>query len=328
MYASNNQIVNNDIATFQSKVHDVLASNQKKIGVDEIVTVVMKSDTGELLTVDSSNAVAPYKSIQQITESNAIKYIYSPSKILFPVIFALNYDTFNPTGKKVSADFFTASKVTNTAIDRLRDDLPNESWAKKQPEVQMTKKLTPIDIHSGIQKFGYVQSIGLKERDIKIGSMVSLIDIEKPANRASIALGYGMKASLMQNVKAYSVFNNDGNMINPRLYGVAVKKDEKRQVINASTSYFIFAHLKNEIKNDFTEFNDSSIEISGYRSLSTEYGNNSDQNKTHATFIINVRDGKNKFTIGVSAFNLKKPEEQGSASLVGVTKEIIKAMAE
>lgn len=325
VYASNNQAANNDVATFQSKVHNTLAYYQKKLGVDEIVAVVMKSDTGELLTVDSSNAVTPYKSIQQMSQSNAIKYTYSPSKVLFPVIFALNYDIFNPIGTKVSLDFFTGSKVTNTAIDRLRDDVSNEAWVKSQSEVQMTKKLTPMDIHLGLLKFGYSQPIGLSEKDTKLGSMISLIDMENPNRRATIPLGYGVQASLMQNVKAYSVFNNDGDMVNPRLYGVAVKKDEKRQVINASTSYFIFAHLQNKVKNDFTDFNASGFQISGYRNLSV---NNDDLKKTHATFIVNIDDGKNKFTIGVSAFNLKNPEEQGSAWLIGVVREIIKAMVE
>ena len=79
----------------------------------------------------------------------------------------------------------------------------------------------------------------------RAGSIPHSSKLNNEIYKATCSYGYGMRANLMQLIRAYSVFNNNGRMVTPKIVSnfidargneILIEDKEQIQVIKSSTA--------------------------------------------------------------------------------------------
>ena len=82
---------------------------------------------------------------------------------------------------------------------------------------QLSQKLSGYEFYEGLKGFGLTQKSTPDLIYERTGSIPSPKRLENKIYKATCAYGYGMRANLMQLLRAYSAFNNNGLMVYPKL---------------------------------------------------------------------------------------------------------------
>ncbi len=209
----------------QKILENALDQQAKILEAKEIVVAVMNSETGEILTLASSNRFNPdliEKKDYGALNISAVEYIYEPGSVLKPVAFALllkankvnPYDIVNvhggsyKLGNKVIKDTHKADKLT-------AEDVIVES--SNIGTALLAQKFDAVEFYQGLKDFGFSLRSGVDLPFENPGIIPAMNRFNSPIYKATVAYGYGMNATFMQILKAYSVFNNNGRISTPRL---------------------------------------------------------------------------------------------------------------
>jgi cell division protein FtsI (penicillin-binding protein 3) len=195
-------------------------------GAEEVIAAVMRSETGEVLAIASSERYDPAHIEQKDVSALNPKfseYQYEVGSIVKPLTLAIALDlkrvtpdtqieTFNgrmKIGKRrtiTDDDPFPFLSVTDIIVHSSNIGISQISW-----------KLTGAEFRSGLLKFGLSQPSGIDlSRDLP-GKVKPLKLLQNKMHRANQSYGYGMHATFAQMLKAYSAFNNDGKAMTPRI---------------------------------------------------------------------------------------------------------------
>lgn len=247
----------------QRNVEMTLDKHHQELLADEIITTVMNSKTGEILTLASSNRFHPNKITSKDYPNlnvNAIEYQFEPGSVLKPVSVSLALDL-----KRVKiTDRFSAynNGTPNSKGEYPRGAYPFGRFKIKDDHeftknilsiediimyssnigtLQIAQKMSSAEFSKGLKDFGFTQKTGIDLPYEKIGILPSVATMaigEKQGRdniyKATVSYGQGMTATFMQLIKAYSAFNNKGVLVTPKIVNKLIK--EGGQEVNITTS--------------------------------------------------------------------------------------------
>ena len=311
---------------FQIKIEKMLDKMKKELRAKEVMIAIMDSRTGRILAMASSNRYFP-KAIKRSDypslNSNMIEYSFEPGSVLKPITFALllehklinPYDLVNGhngryrMGRKVITDehrfdWLSAENVivysSNIGIAQLAQKLSGYEFNTGLKAFEFGKKSTPDLIY---ERTGYIPTPKRLENEIY---------------KATCAYGYGIRVNLMQLMRAYDVFNNNGKMVYPRIVdsfiderGETKKLDplDVKQVISSATAQRVKKILVKTVnKGTGQKAITPGLEIGGKTGTAHIVENGRYVRKYNTAFMGFANDKKHRYTIGVVVIQPKKSQ--------------------
>ncbi len=352
----------------QKNIEMTLDSYKQKLTADEIIVAVMESRTGKVITMASSNRFNPEQIKKEDIPSlnvNAIEYQFEPGSVIKPLSISLAIDknlvkknesfpAYNSGGGRNSAGEYPkgAYKIGRFTIKDDHQFTKNYlslddivMFSSNIGTLQIAQRLTGPEFFEGMKRFGFTRKTGIDLPYEKKGVMpkiwqFSAGDKDKKDNvfKATVSFGQGMTSTFIQLLKAYTVFNNDGNMITPHIvshltYDNTKYKpydDKPEKIVSKQTADLMKKLLVRTVEEGTGRAaRIEGLEIGGKTGTAQIARGGKYLKKYISSFIGFVNDEKgNSYTIGVTVMN---PNSTGkywyyyyaSWSAVPVFKEIV-----
>ena len=322
----------------QTNLERMLKYMKTLFDADEIIAGVMESKTGKVLALASSNPYDLHKIMHK--EMPPLKqkfsaYPYEPGSVMNPITLALALDSevvtpntrFNTYNGEMTIgegqwitddDKFESLTATDIIVHSSNIGISEISW-----------KLTGKKFREGLVKFGFSKQSGIDLASDSPGDIKALHFLDNKMHRANTSFGYGMQTTFTQLLKAYSVFNNAGVMVTPKLT-MSNNKDVK-QVVSKKTANQIHDILKDVVKRGFgVKAQYEGLEIGGKTGTAHIAKNGRYVREYHSSFYGFANDKMgNKYTIGVLVIRAKKKYKYfASQSAVPTFKNVVEILVE
>jgi cell division protein FtsI (penicillin-binding protein 3) len=359
----------------QKNIEIILDIYKNKLEAKEILASVMDSRTGKVLALATSNRFNPEHIKQKEIDDghlsvNATAYPFEPGSVIKPLIVALLLDRNKiKKGELVNA-FNKGSKNKNGLypcgtykIGRwpINDEHQfTKKWLTLDDIIvhssnigilQLAQRLTGSEFYYGLRSFGLTKKTGIDLPFERKGSIHSISQYKISENskhnkdniyKATDSYGQGITTTFMQILKAYSVFNNNGKMVTPKLVNNIQDLNKKEfinsnkpiQIIKRSTAYKIKRLLiKTVQKGTGMGAKTKNIEVGGKTGTANMSEGTAGYSTTKyiSSFFGFANGKKQKYTIGVT---VREPASKGkynyyaSKSAVPVFKEIVTALVQ
>ena len=329
----------------QIKMERMLDKMKKNLTVKEIMIVIMNSTNGEIYTMASSNRYLP-KNIKRSDypslNSGMIEYSFEPGSVIKPITFSLllekklisPYDLINghngryKMGRKVITDEhkFNWLSAENVIV-----------YSSNIGMAQLSQKLSGYEFYEGLKRFGFTEKSTPDLIYEKRGSIPTPKRLEKKIYKATCSYGYGMQSNLMQLLRAYSAFNNNGRMVYPRLVESFIDEyhresklpyKEQVQAISSTTAKRVQKILiKTVNKGTGKKALTPGLVIGGKTGTAHIVEKGEYVHKYNTAFIGFANDAKRKYSIGVIVVQPQK-SHYASQTAVPVFKKAIEIMIE
>ncbi|MDD3344430.1 MAG: penicillin-binding protein 2, partial [Sulfurospirillaceae bacterium] len=331
----------------QKIIENVLDKHQKTLEAKEVLVAILNSETGEIITLATSNRFNPDNILKKdygALNVSAIEYIYEPGSVMKSITFALllkankinPYDIINiyggsyQLGKKTIKDTHKADKLS--AEDII-------VYSSNVGIAQIAQKLDPVEFYQGLKDFGFSLPSGVDLPFENAGVIPALNKFNSPIYKATVGYGYGMNGTFMQVLKAYNVFNNNGRIMAPTLVKKLVssagqeiypQRDPEVQIIPVAVAKRMQKILMKVVEQGTgmgTKI--EGLEIGG-KTGTAHIAEDGEYVKVYnSSFFGFANDKKNKYTIGVLVREAKKKYAYFAAqSAVPVFKEVIEKLVE
>ena len=303
--------------SLQIKIEKMLSQMKKEIGAKQIMCAIMDIKTTNILALASSNRYLPKdikRSDYSSLNSAMIEYSFEPGSVLKPVVLSLlldrnrvnPYDLVNgyngrfKLGKKIIRDEhrFDWLSVEDVIIHSSNIGI-----------VQLGRKLSSVEFYEGLKDFGFSRKSTYDLIYEKIGSIPSIKLIDNEVYKGTLSYGYGMHANLMQLLRAYSVFNNNGKIVYPRIVDsfidtnnkeIKIPKRQEIQVIKQTTAKKMKDILiKTVNKGTGQKTKIKGLTIGGKTGTAHIVENSQYVDKYNTAFMGFADDKTHKYTIGV-----------------------------
>jgi len=329
----------------QQQIETMLDTSKEKYEADEVLAMVMKSNSGKVLAMASSNRYDPNNITKKDIPSmypKFTRYPYEPGSVLKPLslAIALNHKRVTPQtqinthngrmhlNEKVFINDdkkFASMTVTDIIVHSSNVGISQIAWM-----------LTGKEFHDGLLSFGLSRLSGIDLLKEEAGILKDANLMKNKMYRANSSYGYGMLISFVQLLKAYSVFDNDGISVTPQLVdyieddkGIQLVKSKKQYAINKESAYEIHQILKEVVKRG-TGINAqyAGLEIGGKTGTAYISKNGKYVREFHSSFYGFANDDKgHKYTIGVMIIRAKAPNmHYASQSAVPVFGNIVEQL--
>lgn len=332
----------------QKIIERILDEKKAELDAKEIIVGVMKSDTGEMLALATSNRYDPdniRRSDYPSLNASALEYIYEPGSVMKSITFALllregkvnPYDLVRTYGGKYKLGRYL-----------IRDTHESGEWISAEDvivyssnigTVQLAQKLDPVEFYQGLKDFGFTEKSGIDLPYEATGSIPPLQKFNSETYKGTVGYGYGMQANFLQIMKAYNVFNNKGRMVTPYI-GVYfqtsdgkrynVPKPEESQVLPISIAKRMRGILMKAVrKGTGTRARTEGLEIGGKTGTAHISVKGKYERIYNSSFMGFANDKEHRFTIGVLVREPKKKYHYfASLSAVPVFKAVVDHMVE
>ncbi|MBU1659299.1 penicillin-binding protein 2 [bacterium] len=319
--------------TLQIKIEKMLDVMKADIGAKEVTIAVMNSENGNVIALASSNRFLPKdirRSDYDSLNSAMIEYSFEPGSVIKTITFALLLDKglINPydlvnghngrfqIGKKIITDEhkFDWLSAENVVIHSSNIGI-----------AQLAQKLSGSDFYEGLVHFGLTTKSTNDLIYEKIGSVPSAVRLNNEIYKATASYGYGMHVNLMQIMRAYSAFNNNGRMVSPRIVHSLIDEykremilpfEESVQVIKSSTATRMQSILIKTV-NEGTgiKAKTEGLIVGGKTGTAHMVEKGRYVNKYNTTFAGFANDATSKYTIGVVAIEPTKSQFAAQTSV-------------
>ena len=339
-----------NIAVGLQKALEALLDNAKKEhDAKEIVACIMEAKTGKILSIATSNRYDPdnirrrdYPSLNVA----AAEYTYEPGSVMKPITFALLLKHHKVNPMEVVRTYNGRYKLGRKVIT----DEHKEAWMSAENVIvyssnigiaQLAQRLDGVDFTEGLKDFGFTQKTGIDLPYEHTGIMPHVTQMESEIYKATVGYGYGMRATLLQLIRAYNVFNNRGRLVEPKIvadivdpmgkhYDVPVN-EPPRQVIPPATAYKMQKILEKVVKKGTgTKAQVQGIQVGGKTGTAHIASRRGGYAKLYnSSFIGFANDKTHRYTIGVLVREAKKPYHYFAAmSAVPIFRQIVELMIE
>ena len=220
-------VVSSLYADLSGEIAGVLKHSREDFQAAKIMIGIMDAKTGKILTVNIED--------KNGTENDAtfFNYTYEPGAVIMPFALSIALD-------KGVVDINTHLKEYDSAampIDEgrwIKDSVKISpmtlsnilSYSSNIGAAQIALKTSAKTLKKGLESFGFSQKSGIDVDMEAKGYVKESKVLEQKVNRVAISIGYGILATPIQLMKAYSVFVNEGDMLTPYLH---TKKEQKRK---------------------------------------------------------------------------------------------------
>lgn len=221
----------------QKNIEFVLDSYKKKFQAKEIIVGIINPKSGEILSLASSNRFNPENKNLKNLNSTAIKYPYEMGSVIKPIVFA-NYLELNKLDINETIETYGGVyKLTKTTIrDSHRSNFLKADeiliYSSNVGMAVVSKRLSKKELRDGFLNFGFSQKSGIDMPYEQIGVLPQIrqLNAEKDLSY-TLSYGYGISATFMQILRAYTAFNNDGIIKAPKLISY-LQRDDKKFILN------------------------------------------------------------------------------------------------
>jgi cell division protein FtsI (penicillin-binding protein 3) len=337
-------IVLNIPLRLQLDIENMLLKYKYEFQAQEIIASIIDTKTGKVLVLATSNRFDSSNIRQKdypLLNPRYVEHLFEPGSVIKPIVIAklfedklidLNTIVSGHNGKfrlnnKVITDehiqdYFSASQAisqsSNIAMAQFGLKLKSEEFSKYMHLVGLGE-LSNIDL--SYEKKGIVPTATRLDNDI---------------NKATLAYGYGLSVNFMQLLKAYSMFDNDGNIVTPKIvdYIIDSKKEpifikkEIKKVISKDTAKKVRKMLINTVKSGTARvIQTQGVEI-GAKTGTAQVFKDGKYAKEYISSVFGfVNDSNKSYTIGVTTFFPKKNYFASSTS-AKVFKSIVDKLIE
>ena len=312
--------------TLQDSIIGILDREKENLQADEILAAVMHSGTGKVLAMASSSRNEPAENNENGLFSFNPKftaYAYEPGPVIMPLTLAialeqqqLDPDTFLKTyngklevgnGMIVDHEAFPSLNVTDIVVHSSNIGIAQISWM-----------LSGEEFRDGLQNFGLGSPSGIGLSPDLPGQIKSVDLLNNKLHRANTAYGYGIEATFVQLLKAYSAFNNDGIIVTPRIidhytdssgnYHTLKRNTDTQRVISIETARQIHDILtKVTTRGTGVKAAIPGLEIGGKTGTAHIRKNGKETKEYNSSFYGFANDDAGgKYTIGVLVINAQK----------------------
>lgn len=320
----------------------VLDKFKKKLFADEIIVTIMESHTGKIITMASSNRFNPQRIKQKDIPSlnvKAVEYPFEPGSIMKPlsislvmdknrikrneIFYAFNKGKANKKGKFPRGKY-KLGKYTIGDDHKFKKKYISLNdiviYSSNIGTLQIAQRLSGAEFFEGMKRFGFTRKTGIDLPYEKKGKMpkvwqFSANDKKKEDNvfKATVSYGQGITTTSIQNLKAYSVFNNDGYMVTPKIVDYLIHNDKryepydekKEKIISKKTALKMKKMLINTVEEGTGKAAKIDGLIIGGKTGTAQIARKGKYLKKYISSFFgfaNDTDG-NSYTIGVTVFN-------------------------
>lgn len=331
----------------QKVVEDILDKYKKELDAEEIVVGIMHSKSGALLSLATSNRYDPNlikRSDYASLNPTAIEYTYEPGSVMKSITFALllKADKVNPYDLvRIFGGKYMLGKT-------MIHDTHEYEWLSAEDVIvhssnvgiaQLAQKLDSIEFYQGLKEFGFSIKTNIDLPYENVGFIPPLYKFRSETYKGTVGYGYGMKATFMQVLKAYNVFNNNGRMVTPYVVSYFKSEDGKKypiyrndekEVIPVSVAKRMQSILIKTVQKGTGENAKVDGLIIGGKTGTAQIPEDGEYiRKYNSSFFGFANDKDNKFTIGVLVRDPKKKYHYfASLSAAPIFKEIALRLVE
>lgn len=331
--------------SFQIRIEKMLDAMKEDLQAREVMITIMNSANGKVITMASSNRFLP-KAIQKSDypslNSSMIEYSFEPGSVIKTVTFALlldkglvnPYDLVNghngryKIGRKVITDEhkFDWLSAEDTIV-----------YSSNVGIAQLAQKLSGGEFNQGLINFGFSKASTPDLVYERSGSIPSTMQLNNEIYKATCSYGYGMRVNLMQLIRAYSAFNNNGRMVTPKIINsfidnhrreITIPNEEQIQVIKSSTAHRMKSILiKTVNEGTGVKAKTEGLEVGGKTGTAHIVEDGKYVNEYNTAFIGFANDEESRYTIGVIVIRPKK-SQFAAQTAVPVFKNALDIMVE
>ena len=341
-------ILTNINLKLQKSVEQILTKQKIVVGDEDtqIIAAVMESNSGKLLAVASSRRYNPKRKIVKNLTISAIREVYEPGSVIKPIFFSL----------LLSQNKVKLQEIINTHNGRIR--LRNGKVVKDEHRypflsaknvivhssnvgmTELSTRANPLKIADGFKRFGFSKKSGVDLSFELSGSIPEVVDMQNSVIMANLSYGYRMRANFFQLLSAYSVFNNGGYRVTPKIASIKVTTKNKREWIEAVKpervlSKTVAEKMHSVLSSVVTSGTGKAtyidgLDIGGKTGTAQIAQRGVYVKKYNSSFYGFANDARHRFTIGVVVF---RPRSEGfvhfaSQSAVPTFKMIVESMIE
>ncbi len=238
--------------------------------------LIMNAKSGEILAMVSYPTFNPNSPNRVIERNKVVDDFFEPGSLIKPITVAgalklglVRKDSIIDTNPGfITLSGYKRSEAGGKNFGRIS---PSETISKSSQVgiAQIAIKFSSSEMRDNLGQFGFGKKLKMQWVNNYSGKIIDnprLYDIDK----ASLGYGYSLTSNSLQIARAYSVFANEGVMIEPRI--LSDIKSERVRVISKSTASFILDSLRMTVL-DGTASNlkDEKIEIAGKTGTSEKY---------------------------------------------------------
>jgi len=215
-------------SSLQKQVKAMTLEMKEEFKSKSISIAIMDSFTGELLSLTGSDC----NTTKEFPKNSIANFSYEPGFIMAPFVFSLALEKhlitpFNLINGHQGHYQFQGK----TIIDAHKFDYVSAAnvivYSSSIGMVQIAQKLTGKDYYHGLFSFGFTQQATPDFTNENIGSIPDANNLTK----AMASYGYGIKVNLLQLLKAYNLFNNNGKLVTPYII-VKGSRAESRKILS------------------------------------------------------------------------------------------------
>lgn len=335
----------NIIASLQVRIERMLDNMKKKLEAKEIMLAIMETSTGKIISLASSNRYLPKDIRKQdypSLNSGVVEYSFEPGSVIKTITFALLLDKklVNPY------DLVNGHNGRYRIGNKVITDEHDFDWLSAENVIvhssnigiaQLAQKMSAIDFYEGLKEFGFSKKSTPDLIYEKRGSVPSVTRLNSEIYKATCSYGYGMQANLMQLIRAYSVFDNNGKIITPQIVDsfinelgevTKIPQIEQTQVISPSTAQRVKRILVKTVnKGTGAKTRTKGLEVGGKTGTAHKVEKGQYVNKYNTAFLGFVNDKRKKYTMGVIVVEPKK-SQFAAQTAVPVYKKAIDIMVD
>ena len=324
------------------KMHALAVETAGRHEAREVMIAVMDSETGDVISlIDHTD---PASGIDRKRAGfSPLQYTFEPGSVMKTIVYALLIDK----GRVHPYDVMNAHQGTYEISGKMITDKHKFDYISAENAIvhssnvvmaQMAQRLEGDEFHNGLKAFGFTQPSSISIKKEHTGVIPSSTHLSTETYKAVVSYGYGFRVNLMQLMRAYSAFNNDGKMIRPKIplraydnYTIErsdVLFEKSVPVINRSAAELVKAALIKCVETGTGNLAMTpGLEIGGKTGTACIAENGRFVEKYHSSFVGFANDPEHRYMIGVLIVE-PKIDYYASISAVPLFKKVVDAMVD
>ena len=255
-----------------NELKDTISTSKAKGGS----ALIMNANSGEILAMVSYPTFNPNSPDRVIERNKVIDDFFEPGSLIKPITVAgalqlghIQKDSIiNTNPGFITLSGFKRSEAGGKNFGRIN---PSETISKSS-QVGIAKiaiKFSSIEMRENLNQFGFGQDLKMKWIKNSSGRIIDspkLYDIDK----ASLGYGYSLTSNMLQIARAYTVFANDGIMIEPKIL-INMKSDKVRVLSKSNASFILDSLRETVLDGTASNLKNEVVEIAGKTGTSEKY---------------------------------------------------------
>lgn len=324
----------------QKLVEELLDERVDRYQAKEIVAGILNSKTGEILTLATNLRYNP----ENITKKDfpnlnltATEYAYEVGSVIKPIVFAITYDNGKVKPEEIINTHGGAYSLGKRVIKDTHkaDSMSAADVIVHSSNIGMIEIASRIDgqtLHNGFLSYNLATKTGIDLPYEQRGYIPSISDLDNKIYKATTSYGYGLQVTFIQILSAFSVFNNDGILISPRIVNslrlgtqnYKVNEAEVRQVTSKETAAIIKDILIQTVqKGTGRNAKTPGLLIGGKTGTARIASGGGYSNLYNSSFIGFANDENSSYTIGVFVREPKRGSYYAAQNALPTFKAIV-----